>query len=122
MRVIRIVAALLLLWEPLHFAREALTFAPTLADRGWLAGFELAAHGAAAALASAAGLSLWNETPDSRRLATAAITVSLARVAQSLYWTVLPANTMPGDQPVILGTSLLLAAVALAALHQGRST
>jgi len=120
--VTKIVAALLVVWEPLRFAGEALTVFPTLSPRGWTAGFELAAHGLVAALASAAGLALWNGGPDSKRLATAAIAALVVRVAQSLYWSVLPSNTMPGDQPLILAAALVIAASAITALHTARST
>ncbi|HXG56602.1 MAG TPA: hypothetical protein VNJ03_14595 [Vicinamibacterales bacterium] len=118
----RLIAALLFGWEPLRFAGEALSVMPTLADRGWTAVAELLAHALVAAFTAAAGLTLWHGAPDSTRLATAAISLSFARAAQSLYWTVLPTNTVPGDQFLILGTALLIAAAAITTLHVARST
>lgn len=120
--VIRVVAALLLLWEPLNFALEALTVLPTIVYRGWVPALELAAHGAVAALTAAGGLALWNRTPDARRIATMAIIAAVARNIQSLYWSALPSATPPGDEPLTAGIALLVGAVALAMLHAARST
>ena len=53
--MIRVVAALLLIWEPLNFAVEALTALPTIVYRGWMAATELAAHGVVAAVATVGG-------------------------------------------------------------------
>lgn len=106
----------------MNFASVVLAVLPTLPDRGAVAVIELVAHGLVAAFACAAGLALWHETPDSRRLATAAIIMSAARVAQSVYWTVLPTNTMPGDKPLILAAALVIAAAAVTALYAARST
>ena len=67
--MIRVVAALLLIWEPLNFAVGALTALPTIVYRGWMAATELAAHGVVAAVATSAALALWNTTsaaPSSR--------------------------------------------------------
>ena len=119
--MLRLIAALLLLLEPLRFAAEALMVFPTLAYRGAPAAVELVAHGAVAALCAAAGLGLWNGAPDARRLAMLAVVVSLLRTAQSLYWSALPGNTPPGDEPWILGATLLAALVAMAVLRTRRA-
>lgn len=120
--MIRVVAALLLLWEPLNFAVEAITVLPTIAYRGWVPAVELAAHGAVAALAVAGGLALWNRTPDARRLASMAIIVSVARNVQSLYWSALPNATPPGDEPLTAGIAVLVGVVALIVMHVAHST
>ena len=112
----RVVALLLLVWEPLRFASEALGVFTTIPYRGILAVLELVAHGLVAALAAAAGLALWNGAPDARRLASLAILASLARVIQSLYWSRLPNSTMPGDEPRILTIALVVASLMLLAL------
>jgi hypothetical protein len=95
---IRVVAVLLLAWEPLNFALRGLSVLPTLAYRSWMAGAELAVHGLVAVCCAAAGMLLWNGAPDARRLAHLAIVLSVARVIQSLYWSALPGNTVPGDE------------------------
>lgn len=120
--MIRVVAALLLFWEPLSFAAEALTVLPTIAYRGWVPAVELAAHGAVAALTAAGGLALWNRTPHARRIATIAIVASVARNIQSLYLSALPSATPPGDEPLTAGIVLLIGAAALAVLHVALST
>jgi hypothetical protein len=116
----RLVAALLLVWEPLNFAIEALTVLPTLAYRGWLAALELAFHGAAALLAAGGGAALWNRSQDSTRLATAAIVVAVLRNLQSIYWSVLPNAAPPDQKPLIAGSVLLIGSLSLLALHAGR--
>src|SRR5688500_8374224 len=96
--MIALVAALLVFLEPLRFAAEALAVIPTITYRGVLALIELVAHGLVAALSAAAGLSLWNGSPDGARLARVAIVAVTARSIQSLTWTVLPNNTPPGSE------------------------
>lgn len=120
--MIRVVAALLLFWEPLSFAVEALTVLPTLAYRGWLASLELAWHALVAALAASGGLALWNGAPSAIRLATLAIVVSVTRTIQSAWWSALPSATVPGSEPFISVIAILIAALCLAALHVARST
>lgn len=111
--MIGVVAALLLLWEPLNFAVEALTVLPTIVYRGWLPAIELAAHGTVAALCTAAGLALWNRAPDARRLSSLAIIASVARHLQSLYWSALPSATLPGDEPLTAAITLLIGTITL---------
>ena len=103
---------ILLLWEPINFAGEALTVLPTIIYRGVVPALELAIHGSIAALAAAGGLALWNAAP-SPRLATAAIVAASARTIQSLYWSTLPHNVMPGDESGILVATVAIAAAAL---------
>ncbi len=115
--MLRFVAVLLIAWEPLRFAGEALQVVPSIPYRGWLAAVELLAHAGAAALSAGAGFALWNGTPDARRIATFAILVLMARAVQSLYWSVLPNNTMPGDEPFTLAVALIAGAVMLAVVR-----
>ena len=114
--MIRALGALLIFWEPLHFAAEALGVLPTIAYRGALAISELILHGIVAALSAAAGLALFNGSPDGRRLATVAVTAVAARTIQSLYFSVLPNNTTPGAEPVYAGVAVILAGVGLVVL------
>jgi hypothetical protein len=114
---LKIVAALLIFWEPLRFAAEALMVLPTIGYRGALAALELAVHGGVAAVCAAAGFGLLNASPDSRRLAAIAIVAAVLRVIQSLYWSVLPNNTVPGDQPLIAALAVIAGVSALAVLR-----
>jgi hypothetical protein len=111
--MLRSAVALLLFVEPIRFASEALTVLPTIAYRGPAAAIELLLHGALAALCVAAGLGLWNASPDSARLASVAIVAVVVRVLQSLYWSALPNNTRPGDEPLVAGVSIALGIIAL---------
>ena len=117
----RIVAAVLLAWEPLTFAAEALTVLPTIVYRGDAAMLELAAHGIVAAVAAAGGLALWNGTPSASRLATLAIVLSVFRTIQSLYWSTLPTATVPGDEPVIAAVTVVIGLAGLAVVRFTRS-
>lgn len=111
--MLRLVAVLLMAWEPLRFAGEALQVLPSIGARGVAAAIELLAHAGVAALSAGAGFALWNGAPDARRLATIAVIVIVARAIQSLYWSVLPNNTMPGDEPFTIATALVAGALML---------
>lgn len=112
--LLKLIALLLLVWEPLNFAGEALGVLPTISYRGARAAVELVAHLCVAALSAGAGLALFNDAPDGRRLAVLAVACSTARVVQSLYWSVLPNNTVPGSEPyyaliaVVAGTAAVI--------------
>ena len=115
--MIRTVAVLLLAWEPLNFAIEALTVIPTIAYRGWAAGVELVFHALVAAVAAAGGLALLNRTASATRLATVAIVLSVGRTIQATWWTALPSATVPGSEPFIAIIAILTAAICLAVLR-----
>ncbi len=101
---------ILTVWYPSTFAGELLRTVPSIEMRGAIAVIELLAHGIVAVISVAAGWSLYSQAPHGPPLARVAlIAVALAWV-QSLYWTVLPTQTIPGDE-------LPLAALAL--LHSG---
>ena len=116
--MISVVAAILVFVEPLRFAAEALSVIPTIAYRGTLAIVELIAHALVAALCAAAGLSLWNGSPDGTRLARFAIVASTIRVIQSMTWSVLPNNTPPGSELFSAGIAIALAAIGLLLLRR----
>lgn len=111
---LKIVAVLLLVWEPLNFAATALNVWPTLAYRGWISVAELALQGAIATLCVAAGMMLFNDGPDGRRIARIAVGLSVARVVWAVYWSALPGNTVPGTEPfqagfaIVVGVGMLL--------------
>ena len=109
----RLIAAVLLFWEPVRFATEALSVSSTITYRGAVAAFELVLHGCVAALCATGGLALWNSAPDARRLATIAVTAAVARTVQSLYWSSLPDNTPPGDELHRAAVALIVGAGAL---------
>jgi hypothetical protein len=113
-----LVAVLLIAVEPLHFARELIAVIQTITYRGGLAMLEVSLHGGVAALCVAAGFSLLNDSPDARRIAAAAITASFLRVVQSTWWSALPDNTIPGDEPFKLATAALVAAIALVIIRR----
>ena len=108
-----LVAIVLIAVEPLHFSGEIIAVLPTLAYRGWIAIVELAAHAGVAALCVMAGFALLNDSPDGRRIATLALVVSFLRVLQSTWWSALPDNTMPGDEPLKVAIAAGAAGIAL---------
>jgi hypothetical protein len=85
-------------WQPLNFAAEASASMGSLAMRGPAGVVELSAHAVVAALAFAAGWSLWIGTPGVPAFAVVAVGACAAASVQSLYWTWLPHDVMPGDR------------------------
>lgn len=114
----RLLGVLLLVWEPLNFAAQAMTVLPTLAARGLVPGVELLLHGIVAALSAAAGLAVLNGTPASHRLATVAVLASCARTIQSVSFTSLPSETVPGQEPYVVIAALTLTVLALAIIRR----
>lgn len=108
-----LVAVLLIAIEPLRFSNELLSVLSTITFRGPLAMTELAVHAGVAALCVMAGFALLNDAPDKRRIATLAIVVSFVRVVQSTWWSALPSNTMPGDEPLTVSIAAVAATLAL---------
>ena len=97
----------LCMWAPVKVAREVGASLGSLGMRGSAAVAELAAHAAVAALSVAAAWALLIGNPRAPAFAAVAIAASGAATVQSLYWSVLPADTMPGHR-------LPLALVAIA--------
>jgi hypothetical protein len=93
-----LLAAFLLFWEPLRVAGEVLQSISTIGMRGVPAVVELTAHLAAAGVAVAAALSLWNGAVHATSLAILALASSAAVTVQSLYWSRLPRQTPPGAE------------------------
>lgn len=108
-----LLALALLIWEPLNFAVKALAILPTITYRGWLPALELVIFGAVAALNAAAGLALLNRTPAGFRLATLAVLAACARTIQSLSFSALPNETVPGQEPYVIVATLAVTIVAL---------
>jgi hypothetical protein len=88
----------LLVWRPLDFAVELLQTLRSLSMRGVLGAIELLAHAAVATLAIVAVRALSVGVPAAPRLAGAALIASAAATVQSLYWSALPHQTIPGDE------------------------
>jgi hypothetical protein len=92
-----LLCAFLFVWEPRKLAGEIGASLDTLSMRGPAAVVELVAHAAVAALAMAAAWALWIGNPRAPAIAAAALAASAAAAVQSLYWSRLPGQTMPGD-------------------------
>jgi hypothetical protein len=93
-----LLCVILALWRPLDFAAEVMATLPSLGMRGPVAAIELIAHGAVAALCVTAAMALWGRQPHGVPLARAAVVLSAAVSIQSLYWSILPSQTKPGDE------------------------
>lgn len=101
-----LLCAFLLVWCPLTFAVELGAVLPSLGLRGPIAAVELGVHGGAAAIALAGGWSLWTGGPQALTLVRAALVASAAVSVQSLYWSVLPGQTKPGDELPLAGLAI----------------
>ena len=93
-----VLAGVLVLWQPATFVGLASATIPSLAIRGWMAVVELIVAGAIAATSMAAAWALAMRQPHGVPLAKIALVLSAARSLQSLYWTALPSNLVPGTQ------------------------
>jgi hypothetical protein len=108
-----LLCAFLLVWRPWTFAVELAGVLPSLGLRGPLAVAELVAHGAAAACAVAGGWALWTSSPHRLVLARAGVITSAIVSVQSLYWSVLPSQTRPGDELPLALLAVVHAAIWL---------
>jgi hypothetical protein len=102
-----LLSAYLLVWVPLNFAAELASVLPSVAVRGAVAAIELVVHGGVAAIAFAAGWALRSGNDDALGFASLAVGLSTFAAVQSLFWSSLPSQTMPGDH---LPLALLYAA------------
>jgi hypothetical protein len=113
-------AAVLILWQPLTFASTAGHALPSLGMRGWMGSIELIAAGLVAAVSVAAAWSLWNGAPQAVPLARAAVVLATARALQSLYWTVLPSDVVPGTETILASAIIVHGCLWLAYLSRVR--
>ena len=95
---IALLAGILGVWVPFNFSAELATTLPSVGMRGAVAIVELIVHGAAAALSVSAGYALWLRRPHSPMLARAALVINALVSIQRHYWSILPSQTMPGDE------------------------
>lgn len=113
-----LLSAILAVWYPLGFAAELARTLPSIGMRGPAAVVELLAHGAVTALCVAAGWSLWNRRPHGPALARVALVGTALTVVQTLYWSVLPHQTMPGDELPLAALAVAHSAAWLVYLHR----
>jgi hypothetical protein len=107
-------------WWPIGFAVELAQTLPTIEMRGAAGVIELIFHGAVAALAMAAVRALWAALPPARGLAVAALIASAIASVQSLYWSVLPHQTKPGDELPLAIFTVIHACAWLVYLQRSR--
>lgn len=93
-----LLCAYLAAWQPIKLASEISATLGSLGMRGPAAVVELSAHAAITAFAVAAGWGLWIGNPRAPAFAEIALAACAVASVQSLYWTRLPGNTMPGDR------------------------
>jgi len=93
-----LLSVVLLAWRPLDFVVELAATLPSLGMRGAVGAIELLAHGGVAGLSVAAVRALGTAVAAGPRLAAAALIASAVATVQSLYWSVLPHQTMPGER------------------------
>ena len=117
-----LLAGVLGLWQPASFAARASRALPSLGFRGSIATAELLADGAIAAMSVAAAWSLLNRAPHAVSLARLALVLSAARGVQSLYWTRLPSDVVPGTEALIATVIVAHAALWLVYLSWSRRT
>ena len=115
-----LLCAALLLWRPLDYAFELSQSLTTLGMRGVPGAIELLFHGIVAAVAVAAAQSLWSERPSGPSLAAVALIGSAAATVQTVYWTALPHQTVPGSERLISALAIGHAAIWLLYLRRSR--
>ncbi len=115
-----LLSAFLFVWEPIKLAVEFSSAAGTLGMRGPAAVVELVAHAAVAALTVAAGWALWILNPRAPAFASVALTASAAAAVQSLYWSVLPRNTLASDRLPLAAAAIAHAAAWMVYLRKSR--
>jgi hypothetical protein len=118
---LRVLAVLLLTWEPLTFAVYASSLLTRLVDRGALALTLLAARVLVTALGVAAGLALWHERPGAVPLARFALAGAAVAAILTATTTAFPHDRPPGAEgPVLIATLLYYAAWLLYLRRVGR--
>jgi hypothetical protein len=115
-----VLSVFLFVWEPLRFADDLTGSLGTLAMRGTPGVAELAAHATAAIVAASAAWGLWVRNPRAPFLASIAVAASSMVTIQSLYWTYLPGNAVPGEQLPMSILAIAHAAGWIAYLRKSR--
>jgi hypothetical protein len=117
---LRLLALLLVVWEPVSLSLATAPILPTLADRGLLVGFALAVRVAVAGLAVAAGLALWNRRPHGIGLALVALALSGASQLASVLTPILPTNLPPDRRTLAVCAIVLYYGAWIAGLSRSR--
>jgi hypothetical protein len=115
-----VLCAVLILWRPFDFVFELLQSLPSLGMRGAHGVLELLFHGLVAAVSVAAVRALWSGLPIAPALAAVALIGSAAAAVQTLYWTALPQQTIPGTEPLLSAIAVAHAAIWLTYLKRSR--
>ena len=115
-----LLSVLLILWRPLDYAVELPQSLSTMGMRGVPGAIELLFHGIVAAISVAAAIALWNERSSGPALASVALIGSAAATVQTLYWTALPHQTVPGSERLISAVAIGHAAIWLLYLSRSR--
>ncbi len=110
----------LAVWQPVTFATEVTATLGSLAMRGPAGVVELSAHAVVAAFAFASGWGLWTGNPNAPALAQIALAACAAAAVQSIYWTWLPHDIMPGDRLPLAVVSVAHAAGWIVYLRRSR--
>jgi hypothetical protein len=110
----------LFVWEPLRFAGDLSGSIATFAMRGIPGVVELIAHAATAVVSSAAAWGLWSRNPRAPILASIAVAASAIVTVQSLYWSYLPGNAVPGEELPLSIAAIAHAAGWIAYLRKSR--
>lgn len=92
----RVLAALLVVYEPLNLALMAAALVPGLPDRGWSATVLLVARLAITGFGFAVGRSLWQRRPDAMSLARWATGLNLATTLVIVTTSVWPSSLPRG--------------------------
>jgi hypothetical protein len=115
----RLLAFLLVVWEPLSLALTASALLIRLSDRGWPALAFLIVRLAIAGVGVAAGRALWSNRPGAVTLARWATGLALAAAALKVTTSIWPSSLAPGiREPVAVATIGWYAAWFLWTLRQ----
>ena len=98
----KLLAVLLVVWEPLNLAVLVSPVLTTMGTRGAATAAFLFARIVVAGVGIAAGISLWRHDPHGRRLAAIALILSTIAAVITFTTTLLPTNVMPGDRWIYL--------------------
>lgn len=100
---LRVLATLLMMWEPVACAAVAATAFNALQVRGASVGLVLLARLLTTALCIAAGRALLDRRPSGPSLARLALVTSAAVQLFAYLTPYFPSNRMPGDTPIYVG-------------------
>ena len=115
-----VLCAVLLLWRPFDFVFELLQSLSSIGMRGVPGVLELLFHGVVAATSVAAVRALSSRLPIAPALAAVALIGSAVATVQTLYWTALPHQTIPGTEALLSTIAVAHASIWLIYLKRSR--